>query len=312
MRFKKAKAFLFLALVLGSLSSLFGAPAAEQGFPRTIDAGKGRTLRLERPPQRIVSVAWAVDEILSALVDKSRVQAVTQLSLEPTISNIIGWAQGIPHKIQADVEQILACEPDIVFALASNRKEFIKLLLNAQLPVVEIETQDSIAEVQSNIRKIGHAIGEDKKAEAVIADMNRKLAGIEAKMKTVKGRPRVMTYSYSGGTSGKGRTTDDFILRGGGVNIAAEKGLTGTVKVSEETLIEWDPEVILLSGYSPGKETFPDELRANPALQTVNAIKNNRVYVLPGKYFQSTSQYSVQAVEAVARLLHPEIFNEKQ
>lgn len=305
---KKAKAFSLFVLTLGLLFSLSGAPAAGQGFPRTIDAGGGRTIIIQRPPQRIVSLTIPVDEILYALVDKSRVQAVTYLAVEPSISNIIPWAKDIPYKIQADIEEVLACDPDIVFIAKGTRAEIVKLLLATGLPIVQINSQNNIKDVKENIRKMAEALGVEEKAEKTIAEMDRKLREVAAKIKTVKSLPRVMTYNINGFTSGKDRTAHELIVLGGGVNVAAEKGIVGGMMISEEKLIEWNPEVLLLSGYAPGKETFPNELRANPALQTVDAIKNNRVYVIHGKYFTTSSQFIVDGVEAIARVLHPELY----
>jgi iron complex transport system substrate-binding protein len=277
-------------------------------FPRTIAAGMGRSLTLSGPPRRIVSLMIPVDEILSVLADKSRIQAVTYLAVEPSISNVLAWAQGIPHKIQMDIEQTLACEPDLVFVSKSTRAEIVKLLLDMGVPVVAIEFQNSIKNIKDNILKIGEALGEEARASRTVAEMDRKLDEVALKIRAVKRRPRVMAYHQNGTTSGKDRTADELIVLGGGINIATEKGVVGSRKISEEQLIDWNPEVILLSGYAPTKETFPDELRANPALQTVDAIKNNRVYVIHGKYFTTTSHFIANGVEEVAHALHPEIF----
>ena len=282
---------------------------AESKFPRTIDAGGGRKLTLERPPRRIVSLTISVDEILSSLVDKSRVQAVSHLAIEPTLSNVIPWAREIPRKISQDIEQIIACDPDIVFLLQNTRFEIVQALLQAHVPVVQIDIQNSIQDVKNDILKIGKALGEEDKAKKLIEEMDKKLFAIAEKIKTVKKRPRVMTYHFIGSTAGKERTANEMITLGGGINIPAEEGIVGSVKISEEKIIEWNPEALLLSGYSPHRETFPDEVRANPALQTVSAVKNNKVYVIPGKYFMTSSQYLVDGVEAVARVLHPELFS---
>lgn len=288
------------------------AGALSGNFPRTIDAGKGRKLTLPRAPQRIVSVMISTDEILSALVEPSRIQGITYLAEESIISNVTEWAKNIPHKIQQDIEQILACEPDIVFVANFTRAEVVKLLLDLELPVVQIEFQNTIDLIKNDILKIANAVGEEEKAIKLIKEMDQKLMEIALKIKTVKNRPRVLNYGPSGRTSGQNTSLHELIVRGGGINIPAEQGLEGGQVISLEKLIEWNPDIILVSGYSPGKETFPDELKIHPALQTVSAIKNNRVHVIHGKYFTTTSQFIVKAVEEIARILHPELFPSPQ
>ncbi len=294
----------FLAIILAIGEIAF----ADSGFPKTLDSGKGRTITLKQPPQRIVSMLLSTDEMLSVLVDKSRIQAVSYIAANDSISNVAEWSRDIPHKIQMDIEQILACEPDIVFMSKSARAEIVDMLLKAEIPVVQFDNYDSIGDLQANLYKVGEALGAQEKAQAVIRAMDDDLRAIDVAMEKVKDRPKVMNYSITGFVAGKGTTVDEFIVRGGGINVAAENGIKSRQKISVEKIIEWNPDVILLSGYMPKREGFPDEFRADPALQTVNAIKNNRVYVITGKHLTTLSQFVVKGAQDVARLLHPECF----
>ena len=91
--------------------------------------------------KRMVSLTLATDEILSELVAPERVQAVTFLASDPEISNVNPeWLSKIPKKITADMEQILACQPDLVFAAPYTRPETLKFLSQTHISVVKIES----------------------------------------------------------------------------------------------------------------------------------------------------------------------------
>ena len=72
--------------------------AQDGTFPRTITDGAGNKVTLNAKPVRIVSVALVADEMLLALVDPSRLIAVTANSLDPAQSNIADIAAPIPKK----------------------------------------------------------------------------------------------------------------------------------------------------------------------------------------------------------------------
>ena len=62
-----------------ALASTQFKPSESSGFPLSMIDPTGEEFVLQEPPQRIVSVTLGTDEILSALVDHSRIIAVTNL-----------------------------------------------------------------------------------------------------------------------------------------------------------------------------------------------------------------------------------------
>src|ERR1041385_8622195 len=78
-------------------------------FPRTLTDGAGNKVTINAKPQRIVSATLGTDEILFALVDPSRLTAITQNSLDPTVSNVAEQAKQITnHVTTKDPEAIVA------------------------------------------------------------------------------------------------------------------------------------------------------------------------------------------------------------
>jgi iron complex transport system substrate-binding protein len=82
----------------------------------------------------------------------------------------------------------------------------------------------------------------------------------------------------------------------------------GHKKLSLETIVTLDPEVIILSAWQPEESDFLEKIRSHPALAHLSAVRKNRVFVLSEKYLTTVSQYIVDATEALARLIHPTRF----
>ena len=82
--------------------------------------------------------------------------------------------------------------------------------------------------------------------------------------------------------------------------------------LSLEILPKIDPDVILLPTWrvKAGDDTkvFEEGLLSNPALREVTAVKERRLVPFSEKYKYVMSQHVVDAVEAAARAVYPEVF----
>lgn len=296
---------LLMATVLGC-----GNPAVNQTVAESGSDSQPQTLGEEKTsqkPERIVSVTLGTDEILLALVDKSRLLAVTKYSEDPGISNVAGQTDDIPHKIQsANVEQIIALEPDLVYVASYTNQDVVKQLQDAGLTVAIFEDFNTIQSIIQNIVTVGEQVGEVEKAKQIVAEMEQRLAAIDAKVANIaeENRPRVLTYTPDGYTAGMDTLSHDMITRAGGINAAAEAGLKDWVQISLEKIVELDPEVILVSDWNPGHPDFAESLQQNPALQSVSALKNNRIVSVSGAHLTAVTQYIVNGVEDVFNVIH--------
>jgi len=246
------------------------------GFPKVLIDQTGRRVVLAHKPERIVSVTLATDEILLALVERSRLLAVTYLAVDERISNVPREAAAVPHKIRADAEQIIALQPDLVFVASYVRGEVIKLLQDAGLTVFQFQEYDSVAAIQQNIRLVGQVGGEEARAEALIMEMNTRLQAVTARLVHAKARPRVLYWGAHGYTGGDHTSLQDLIILAGGENLAATHGIVGFATLSREQVLAMNPEVIFTAGDSRETQCGLPEFRLHPALQTVDALRNER------------------------------------
>lgn len=74
--------------------------------------------------------------------------------------------------------------------------------------------------------------------------------------------------------------------------------------LSEEKMLELNPELIITPSWDYSKKGDPEQFRQrilqNPAYKSIKAVKNGRVQSLHDNYLYSTSQYTVKAVQELA------------
>ncbi|MCX7747789.1 MAG: ABC transporter substrate-binding protein [Clostridia bacterium] len=286
----------------------------ETKYPITVKDAWGTEVTLSKKPQNIVSVTLATDEILLSLVDKSRIKALTYLSVDPGLSNVVEAAKEIPIKVVGKAEIITALESDLVFVADWHSKEFVQKLRDAKLNVYVTKTANNIIGVQENLRKIAYIVGEYYKGQKVICWMNSKLAKIQHKVKKIPMDKRltVLDYDPFESTSGKGTSFEDVVTRAGLINLPSKEGMEGWPSISREQIAKLNPDVIILPSisYDPNidPQAFAEGVRKDPILADVGAVKNNRVIILPESHMSSVSQYMVLGIEDTAKAIYPQLF----
>ncbi|ETW93247.1 MAG: hypothetical protein ETSY1_40035 [Candidatus Entotheonella factor] len=275
-------------------------------FPKRLTGPDGAVQVIPAPPQRIVSAILSGDHILAALVPPRHLAGVTYLVDDPSISNITGLIPPSVPRIAAEIETLLALQPDLVLVADYTRAETVRLLAAAHIPVVRFHQHASFRGVMDNIRTLGQVVGAVPQAEQIIDDMRRRIDAVVQRVRERK-RPRVLYHAPGGYTMGAETLIDEMIEQAGGINVARELQLTGPVKVQQEVMLSLAPDVIIVADWSatPGPQAIQGLLH-NPVWQHIPAVTNRRVYAMRGAWLTSLSHYAVHGLEAMARILHPE------
>ncbi|MBB3241794.1 iron complex transport system substrate-binding protein [Pseudomonas sp. Tn43] len=164
----------------------------------------------------------------------------------------------------------------------------------------------SLEDTYNDLRNLGKIFDVQDRANAVIARMQAQVADIRKGLPMDK--PRVFLYDSGEDramTSGRLGMPQALIDAAGGRNILDDVEASWT-RVNWENVVERNPQVIVIVDYgevtAQQKEQF---LLNNKALQSVDAIKNQRFIVIP--YVQATPGIdNVLAVESLAKGFHGE------
>ena len=266
-------------------------------FPRQLNDAIGDHLIIPSRPQRIVSQTLATDEILLAICPASRIMAVSALARDSRYSNVTKQAIEIAGQTSNNVEHILSFDPDLIFVASYSRVETVKLLQSLDVPVFRFANFQSIADIKSNIKTVGYAIGEDQRAANLVAQMERAITLMRASIPNRKVPPRIMSYTVDNYTAGSHTTFDAMVNIVGAINLAVEHDITQHIKISSEQVLAWQPDFIVTHAYQGNFAEAHRQLLAKPAIAASNAGKNKRIIVIENRYFMSVSQYIVYGIK---------------
>lgn len=302
-----------MALLLCVTALLFVLPAAAQDgeWPRVIVDALGQEVTIAAPPQRIASVSLGADEVLLNLVGPQRYVAVTALAQDPSISNVAVLANQVANTIVSaaeELEEIISLEPDLVLVASFTEASIIEQLKGAGLTVFTTGFPVGFEPIRTDVALLGQAVGEEAKAAALVAEMDAEIAEVSAAIGTPETPLRVLYLTPGYYTSGVDSTINEIITAAGGVDVSAEASVTQFAPVTEEFIISANPDVILLSGWTPWDMTFVDTFKANPVFADLAAIQNGRVYVSYEAHLTTVSAYISEGVKDVAAYLYPALY----
>jgi iron complex transport system substrate-binding protein len=278
---------------------------------RTITDDFGREISLSAPPQRIVSLAPANTEILYALGLGDRVVGVTDYCNYPDAAIAADKVGGYSS---VNIEKVVQARPDLVIAAFGNTQEVINYLENLGITVLALNPT-SIEDVIENIHLVGKATWADDEAAVVGADMQARIDAVKTAVASADTTPSVvhMVWNDPIWVSGSGSFQDEMFMMAGATN--AFSSVEGWEIVSMERFIVTDPDVIIAnSGAGMGGNSYDVLYRyvteEEPRFKGLTAVKEGRVYLVDSDIIDRGGPRIVEALEMVARDIHPECFPE--
>jgi iron complex transport system substrate-binding protein len=171
----------------------------------------------------------------------------------------------------------------------------------------------SMDTLYADILALGQIFSISEKAEAMVADYRERVAAITERVEKAARKPRVM---YCGDCNtdnpplsiGAEGTPKLLAKMAGGENIFDDIP-DSYVRVSWDAVIERDPEWIIISNHRIPTEEMIEYLTTSPVLKDVTAVKK-RNFVLMTYAERSPSTRNVDALERLARAMHPDLFED--
>ena len=110
-------------------------------------------------------------------------------------------------------------------------------------------------------------------------------------------------------TVGKGTLADDLIRLAGGRSISENESVSYPV-YSIETVLLKAPEIIIMTSMD-SKKNSPYLVKKWESWKSIPAVRTNRIYVIDSNLVDRPTPRIVEGLEAMLRLIHPEIFTGK-
>ncbi len=263
------------------------------------------------PPQRIVSTAPSLTEVLFALGLGPRVAGVTEFCRYPAEA---ARKPKIGTFLEPDFERILAQRPDLVLVVR-NPVRLAERLSQLGLRAVEIP-QDTVAEILASVRQIGRLAGVEKRAHDLAASIERDLESVRRRALGLPRKRVLFLVGRSPGTLqgmvgvGPGTFIDELIRLAGGENVLAGSPMAYP-RVSVEQILTADPDVILDMGdfaHHEGKPMdSPEQFRALwESYGTLRAVRNRQVRQVAGEALIRPGPRVAEGARLCFELIHGE------
>jgi iron complex transport system substrate-binding protein len=294
-----------------SVSSAPASPAptptptpATPTFPVGLTDDEGNRVTIPAEPRAIVSLTPAATEILYALgVGGRLVGKVEDFSLHPPA------AAAVPDVAKfgsVDVERIVALKADLVIAGGNqfNPPAEVARLRSLGLPVVVVFAP-TIEAALADIALIGLATGRAREADDLVAGLRAQFDQVKAATRSLP-RPRVFyeldaTNGYFGPAPDYFGTT--MIQLAGGE--ALTSGTPGVYQISEERIVAFDPEIILLGDAAYG--VTPEQVAARPAWARLTAVRTGAIRPVDDVLITRPGPRLGDGLASLARAIHPAV-----
>ena len=246
---------------------------------------------------RIVSFSPSITEIIYALGASNLLVGRTDYCDYPQEVTTI---ESVGDFYNPNIEKTLSLDPDLVIASSLWTEDIETKFTEVGIQVLVLNDNSKVEDVFAMISTLGVYLQKEDEATILIEEMQAELSSI---MESIEGLQTKTVYYVAGyGEYGDYTATGDtyihdMIALAGGDNIA--KDATGWL-YSLETLIEKDPEVILIGSFAI------EDFLASKNYQSLSAVKNNQVYAVDANLFDRQSNRTVDGIRLIASILHPE------
>jgi iron complex transport system substrate-binding protein len=319
----------FIALLLGLL--VMAAPASARvvtdqvGNRVTIPDTISRAVVLEHHALDVVVELGAQSQLVGVMRDWQKQLGKGFARLAPGLDKLS--EPGDLTKV--NIEELLSLRPDVVIVTHYAPEGMLRQIRDAGIPLVQVaffaappEESKKLNPVLTDEKKaywdglvdavnlIGDIFGKQDKAQELVAFMTRERALVDQRTANLPEAGRTTLYMANPDltTYGTGKYTGVIMDQAGGLNVA--RTVHGYGKVTMEQILAWNPDAIFVQDrYAP----VADEIRKDPAWQSVSAVRNDRIYITP-EYVKPWGHPVPESIALgeiwMAKVLHPDLFKD--
>ncbi|MHC1576640.1 MAG: ABC transporter substrate-binding protein [Methanosarcinaceae archaeon] len=287
--------------------------------------GKEKELTLIDQADRIVTVRRPIERIVSPSLDG--VRTVVQLGAADKIVGVsdrlvcenvrlpevvhpeLAELSPVGHQV-INAELIVSLKPDVIFGSSTYADS---LQETTGIPVVCLWAQGNLD--FGIYRLVGTVIGTEERAEELISYANDELDKVIEITSQIPEdeKPQVYMELYRNFIT---PIQYDPMEIAGGINVAKDCTGVYSVQISEEQFIAWNPGIIMLQRMwnkdpdAPYSKVQAEDILSNPDYQTINAVKDRRVYHTIGHSAGWDPATGVVETLYMAKIFHPDEFED--
>ncbi|WP_049971029.1 PGF-CTERM-anchored ABC transporter substrate-binding protein [Haladaptatus cibarius] len=294
-------AMLVVATLFGGIAvGPVGVAGAQENcsFPVTETDATGTEVTIEEEPQRIVTLSPSASQTMWEIGAQEKVVGVTKFSTYLDGANSKANVSGAGMTAVVP-EKVVAQNPDLVLAPNVIPEQTVQTLRDAGLTVYKFEESESIEDIYAKTELTGQLAGECDGAAETVSWMKDRVNTVEQAVSN-EDSPKVMYVMSGGFTAGEGTFINKIIETAGGTNVAAEADISGYKQISNEVVVQQQPDWFIVSA---GMEV-PNAYSETPAAQ------QNQTISLNSNYASQPAPRIVHPITKLAKTLHPEAYEQ--
>ncbi len=328
-------AFMLLVSLLAVPACLADDATAE----KTITDGYGRSVSVPTDVKEVLCSGSGCLRYLTYLGGQDLIVGVDSIEKEPQVMDARGYAILNPQfkdyplfgefRGKDDPEKIIGIGPQLVFktgltgsgtTATTNADEGNKLSEKTGVPVVMIpygslRDAKEQSEMFGSLRLMGEVIGKKDRADELVSYIEETIADLESRTKDIPEFEQKTAYvggvSYAGahGIISTEPAYPPFLWTH--VKNAAGKMGTQHADVAKEAIVDWDPEFLFMDvgTLQMDSEGGIGELKTDPALQGLTALKDGKVYgVLPYNFYNTNYENVLADAYFIGKTVYPDRF----
>ncbi len=297
-------------------------PADQEPYEPVVIQNGERTITFTQMPQKVLCchLYAAENMVMLGLEQYIAGKNVPANPAELPLDELKPRFEGIPE-VERSHENAVALGTDLVIGQVSAFKEAgwgsYEQFASKGIPCLTISgtlvQDETIENVYEDIENLGKIFKVEDRAAQLIASIQGQIAEVQAAVKEVPEAERIKVFvldTFNGNeiyTTSSGLQSN-LIELAGGVNTTRGMADSRWFHTSVETLVETNPDVIILNDY--GAQTITEKLdflNSNPALQEVEAVKNQAYLTIPLVAVMQDVR-AASACRTFAEYFYPECF----
>ncbi|HAS6342483.1 TPA: ABC transporter substrate-binding protein [Vibrio vulnificus] len=240
------------------------------------------SMPLQAAQERIISAGSAVTELILALHAEQSLIAVDVTSQLPDDQQLpkIGY-----HR-RLSAEGLLALSPTkLIGSDEMGPAPVLQQLKSTGVDIEVVNTQANVDGLKARIDQIAAILNKPQEAQQLKSLVDQQVQSLKANQPTNQKKKVLFLLIHEGraaNVAGTDTTPDAIINLAGAINPAADK-ITAYKPLSSESMVEMQPDVILVSGRSFEKLGGPDAIiKMMPLLAATPAGQNKQIMAIDG------------------------------
>lgn len=291
-----------MSLVIFSLIMIIlFSPVLKAEEARSFTDMMGREITVPEDVDRIVTTYKSATQFVLSLDAGDKLVGVSvKTDKQPLFVNLQPELAELPQvgskRNGINLETTLSVNPDLVILYPHRDALETAEKLEEQGVTALIINPESLEQIRKTTELLGKVLNKEEKAEEVLAAYNKidSLTKKTAELPESEKKEIYFANSEFTDSVGSEMMQTALIENAGGINPAAELK-SGFLTVSAENILEWNPELVIVSQYFNGDL---EKLAQENKYQNVSAFKNNELYRVPSKLepwdFPSPSAFIAQ------------------